>query len=118
MPYSFPKARRLTRRAEFLRVYDQGTKVHGRFMTLFAFPNRLDVSRLGIAATRKMGDAVRRNRAKRRVREMFRTMAVAPGLDLVVVPRRELVDAPWRDLQSDMHALLARQQRAVRRRGR
>jgi ribonuclease P protein component len=118
MPHLLPKARRLSRRAEFLRVYDQGAKVHGRFMTLFVFPNRLDVSRLGIAATRKMGDAVRRNRAKRRVREMFRTMAIAPGLDLVIVPRRELVDAPWRDLQREIQALLARQQRAARSRER
>jgi ribonuclease P protein component len=96
-----------------MRYNPQGGKVHGRFMTLFVLSNSLEVSRLGITATRKLGGAVSRNRAKRRVREMFRTMSIPDGLDLVVVARRELIDASWRDLQREFQALVGRQRRVV-----
>jgi RNase P protein component len=52
-------------------------------------------ARLGIAATRKMGDAVERNRAKRLARELFRRHKIDAGLDVIIVPRREMVDAPF-----------------------
>jgi ribonuclease P protein component len=82
-------------------------------MTLFVMAAREDrPSRLGVAATRKMGVAVVRNRAKRRIRELFRRSALPSGLDLVVVARRELADAPWPALQSEFDALVARYGRA------
>jgi ribonuclease P protein component len=116
MAQSFPKSRRLQRRTQFQRVYDQGTKAHGRFMTLFAFPNTLDETRLGVSATRKIGNAVVRNRAKRRVRELFRTLKLPQGLDLVVVVRRELVEAPWQAVVGEFQTLLGRQRRQSGRR--
>lgn len=111
------KAGRLRHRSEFLRVYDQGSKAHGRYMTLFVLPNRLDCTRLGIAATRKMGMAVERNRAKRRVREVFRLGSWPMGLDLVVVVRRELVKAAWSDIVQEFGSLLKRQRKAHSPRG-
>lgn len=113
MLQSFSKVRRLRRRLEFQHVYDQGHKAHGRYMTLFVLPNSLDRSRLGVSATRKIGGAVERNRAKRRMREMFRTSALPSGMDLVVVVRRDLIDAPWDDLLNDFRALLGRQRRGT-----
>lgn len=118
MPQTFPKARRLGRRADFQRVYERGTKAHGRFMTLFVIPNALEFSRLGIAATKKIGGATIRNRAKRRTREVFRTTSTPAGLDMVVVARRELIEAPWSDLREEFSALLGRQRRATSRRSR
>jgi ribonuclease P protein component len=111
MVRSFPKARRLRRRPEFQRVYDQGWKTHGRFMTLFVLPNRLECSRLGVSATRKIGGAVDRNRAKRRIREVFRSSTIPSGVDLVVVPRHGAIDAPWDELMGDFRMLLSRQRR-------
>jgi ribonuclease P protein component len=55
-----------------------------------------------------MGGAVARNRAKRRVRELFRTGVVPAGRDLVVVPRRELVEADWGALAQEFRMLLRR----------
>jgi ribonuclease P protein component len=92
---------RIRRRVEFQQVYDKGIRVHGRYSTLFVLPNALPVGRLGIAATRKLGGAVQRNRAKRLIREIFRRNKVAPGFDIVVVPRRELLGTTQTALETD-----------------
>jgi ribonuclease P protein component len=105
-------AERIRRRPEFERIYKDGARIHGRFMTLFVLPNGGTASRFGVAATRKLGAAVERNRAKRLSREVFRRNKLAAGLDIVIVPRREMLDAPFASLESDYHAALERRHRA------
>lgn len=100
--------RRLQKRAEFVRAYDHGAKRHGRFVIVFVLPTGGPTSRLGVSATRKFGGAVARNLAKRRVREVFRRIPLPPGLDVVVVPKREFPDASFADLDADLRATLAR----------
>jgi ribonuclease P protein component len=99
---------RLRKRAEFQRVYEQGSKVHGRYSTLFTLSNSRAVARLGIAATRKLGGAVQRNRAKRLIREVFRRNTIAGGVDVVVIPKRELLDAGLVALENDYRTSVAR----------
>ena len=59
--------------AEFQRVFDAGRRAHGRYLTIIAAPAPGPDSRIGIVASKKLGGAVVRNRAKRLIREMFRT---------------------------------------------
>ena len=68
-------------------------------------PTACAVGRLGIAATRKLGGAVQRNRAKRLIREVFRRNKIAPGFDVVVIPKRELLDASLSALEADYRTL-------------
>jgi len=89
-------------------VYDNGRKHHGRHMLVFSLVREGKPARLGIAATRKLGMAVERNRAKRRVRELFRQHPAPAGFDIVVVPRRSLIDAPFTTLEAEYVATLAR----------
>ena len=77
-------------------------------MTVFVLPNDGAAARLGVAATRKIGSSVDRNRAKRLAREVFRRHKIAAGLDIVIVPRREMLDAPFASLEADYHAALER----------
>ena len=99
---------RIRRRPEFERVYSEGARVPGRFMTVFVLPNDGPAARLGVAATRKIGRAADRNRAKRLAREVFRRQKVVARLDIVIVPRREMLDAPFASLESDYQAALER----------
>jgi ribonuclease P protein component len=82
-------------------------------MTCFALPNELGTPRLGIAASQKIGNAVVRNRAKRLVRELFRSHKPLIGIDIVVIPRREMIDASWRNLEADYRAALQRLEKAA-----
>ena len=83
-------------------------------MTLIGLPNTGAASRLGIIAPRRLGKAVRRNHSKRRVRELFRHSKPVAALDLVVLPRREFLDAPFAILLDDYRHTLRRQVRAHR----
>ena len=107
-------AERVRRHADFQRVYEHGAKLHGRYSTIFVLPNTHGVGRLGIAATKKLGGAVQRNRAKRLIREIFRRNKIAPGLDVVVVPRRELLEASLTTLETDYRVTIERRLRQRR----
>jgi ribonuclease P protein component len=104
----FRPAERIRRRAEFQDIYERGYRIRGRFGTLFLLARGAGPGRLGIAATRKLGGAVERNRAKRLIREVFRRNKIAPGVDVVVVPRRELLDASLTVLEADYRNLVER----------
>jgi len=97
LSFDFPKEARLRKRAEFLRVYEQGDRIEGRYMTVFILPNSADRHRVGITATKKaIGKAHDRNRAKRLLRETFRLSrlelsAVEPKLDVVLNARRAIL---------------------------
>ena len=106
---------KLRRRAEFARVYERGTRLRGRFMTCFALPNDLGLPRLGIAASAKIGNAVVRNKAKRLVRELFRARKPLKPMDIVFIPRREIVTAAWQDLEADYRNALERIEKSSRR---
>lgn len=104
----FRPAEHIRRRVDFEQAYDTGARVSGRFMTVFARATHESTARLGVAATRKIGGAVIRNRAKRLVRELFRHHKPDLTLDIVVVPRREFLDAPYTMLEREFGALLER----------
>jgi ribonuclease P protein component len=109
----FTAAEHVRKRADFELIYKTGLKRSGRLMTMFTRDRDAGPARLGIAATRKMGAAVERNRAKRLVREVFRHHKPAGAVDVVVVPRRELLDAPYDRLESEFTYLLSKLRKAV-----
>lgn len=114
MPVSQGLARvaRIRRRPEFQRAYEIGLRLHGQFMMMFVAPSVSGTCRLGVAATRKLGSAVERNRTKRLSRELFRRHRIDAALDIVIVPRREMLDAPFTSLEAEFVALLDRRHRA------
>jgi len=92
------KRGRLSRSAEFERVYRQGRSHANRFLVLYAFPRgEEEEPRVGLSVSRKVGGAVDRNRVKRLLREAFdaRSEDLPAGHDVVVVARpdaRELAE--------------------------
>lgn len=109
MPQRLTDRERLRRRPDFLRVQERGVRARGRYMTIIVRANGLDVSRLGVVATRRLGGAVRRNRSKRLARELYRHNKPHPGLDVVILPQPSFPDASYADLEADYRATLRRQ---------
>lgn len=92
------KEMRLRRRAEFLAVQSGGKKLHGRHVLALAKQQDLPIGRLGITVTKKVGNAVVRNRIKRLLREWLRLHDwVPPGWDVVLVAK----DSAARQLHPD-----------------
>ena len=111
---TLPRRERIRRRPDFLRVQNGGVRTRGRYLTLFARPNGLDVHRLGVVATRRLGGAIVRNRCKRLVREIYRhhkPRATQPT-DYVVMPRPGFSTRPFPTLTSDFLTAVGRYERA------
>jgi ribonuclease P protein component len=101
-----PRASRLLKRPEFEHIYKTGERRHGKLMTLFVAPAPGARTRVGVAATRKLGSAVTRNRAKRLAREVFRRHQPTGGIDVVIVPKQGMVDAEFSRIEAEFVALL------------
>ena len=103
---------RLRRRPEFLRVAGKGRKAPMPGLVLQALERGDDaVARIGFTVTKKVGNAVRRNRARRRLKEAARLLlAEAPvmGADLVVIGRDGTVRRTFQDLIGDLRRALER----------
>ena len=106
------RRRRLSRSAEFERVYRQGRSKGNRFLVLYAFPRaegEQDGPRLGLSVSRRVGGAVDRNRVKRVLREAFWEEAdrLPTGSDYVVVARPDARDLAEREGTGGMRTALA-----------
>jgi ribonuclease P protein component len=113
---SFPPADRIRKRSEYQHVYRNGRKIVSRSFILFHLENGLGRPRLGITATRKMGPAVSRNRAKRLLREWFRTTKPElPSGDFVVNAREGMqrlgIEQLARELKTVMRRLSLEERR-------
>ncbi|MBF0096112.1 MAG: ribonuclease P protein component [Magnetococcales bacterium] len=106
---SFPRSSRILDGAEFKLVTSSGRKLGGRFFLLFARQVPLERSRLGITVSRKVGNAVVRNRIKRHLREFFRRQRplLQRGYDWVVIARPQAGGAVAAGLQQDLVKLFA-----------
>jgi len=106
----FPRASRLVRRAEYNAVYRDGRRRAGREFTVFLRPNGLAHSRFGWSIKKALGSAVRRNRIRRRLREIVRLnrQEIAPGWDIVIHPRSSVATAGFLPLTDELLGLLPR----------
>jgi len=108
--YSWDKGMRLRRPQDFRNVWNRGHSwVHPLFV-LWTAPNDLPRSRVGITASRKVGIAVQRNRARRLLREAARRLYpnLMPGWDLVLVARSTLPEAREAQVEVALVAMLRR----------
>lgn len=85
----------LNQNRDFRRLYGRGRSVAGPLVVMYVMPNRLGYNRLGITASKKLGGAVGRNRARRLIKEAYRLneTRLLRGFDLVLVARNRLLQA-------------------------
>lgn len=86
----------------FQRLYSKGQSIANRYLVLYVRRNGTAENRVGITVSKKLGCAVVRNRARRRLRECYRLNEhlLRPGFDVVIVARSRCIDVPFSKLQS------------------
>jgi ribonuclease P protein component len=103
---SFPKTRRLLKKTDFDRTFDQGSKFVSSMLVVIAAKTPAtdsapDLDRIGLVVSKKVGNSVVRNRVKRVLREAFR-IAEGRGLDLVVIARPAAANADFTEMEKDL----------------
>ena len=90
--HALPRGCRIQRRPDFTLCYETGRRFFSRHFVLFVRPTETGTWRIGLAVSKKMGNAVRRNRIKRVLREFFRLHGhlLPCSHDVVAVPKRDL----------------------------
>jgi ribonuclease P protein component len=108
MDENFSPQERIRKKKDFLHLYKKGTRYRGKYFLLIYLSNEFAYSRVAVVASKKLGNAVQRNRIKRRFRTLFRrnkTLLQKP-LDLIIIPQREIHDADWKILEKSYMAVL------------
>ena len=113
------KLQKLRNSRQFRRVYDQGQRFHTPHFSAFILGTGSQEHRVGITVTRKVGNAVLRNRCKRRLRVILRKIlgpapADLPGYDLVLNAKHALADAPFDEIEAGFVRLMARYHESLR----
>jgi len=103
---------RLTKSNDIKRVRQLGKSYAHPLIVLIALRNQRDTSRFAVIAGRSTGNAVKRNRAKRWIREAVRPLIpnIEPGWDIIIVARRPITNANFQICQSALNDLLNRAQ--------
>ncbi|MFH0879046.1 MAG: ribonuclease P protein component, partial [Lentisphaerota bacterium] len=101
------KRQKLVRSADFMEAYAQGRRGIGRYMVMWLRNGEGASLRLGVVASKKVGGAVQRTRAKRLLREAYRRnrAAFSGPVDVVLVARREILQASWPNLVAELKDL-------------
>ena len=104
------KEERLTKRKEFAAVYREGRSWANNLVVLRVLPNDRGSNRYGFAVGKRLGNAVVRNRVKRRLREGVRLTPIKDGWDMVFIARQAAVESDYHTLKRAMEELLSRAQ--------
>ena len=108
---TFGKVERIRKKRDYLTVYQQGVRSHSNHFTVIAHRNPSGKRRLGITVGKKVGNAVKRNRLKRLLREFFRLHKeqFPPARDIVIMAKWTRGGMPvqsYRDLRLELQGLL------------
>ena len=98
--------RALKKRAQFAVVYESGTTNLDKYLVVRTLANNLQHSRFGYSVNKKLGKAVVRNRVKRLLKEIARSLPVSEGLDIVFIARSNSARASYTELEHSVKRLL------------
>ena len=98
----------ITRNCEFARAYARGKSYVHPYVVLYVNKNRAGCTRVGLTASKQVGNAVTRNRARRRMRECVRVRIprIKSGWHMVFIARRSIADAPFSGIEKCVDKLL------------
>lgn len=101
--YTFPKTEHLLKKWEFQRVFAENRKFTGRYIVVHILQNQSN-RKAGILVSRKIGNAVKRNRIKRLIREAYRLNkhSLPDNIHLVIIAKQGIGDLKYKDIEEDL----------------
>lgn len=101
---SFQPEERIRKRQDYLRIYEQGKRVYTRSFTIIVCPNQAGMRRMGTTVSKKVGNAVKRNRIKRLLREFFRLNKgkLPASHDIVVIAKKGISKLTYNDVYTEL----------------
>jgi ribonuclease P protein component len=110
LSFPYPRELRLRRRADYRRVQDQGRRIHCSRLVALVLPGESSHTRVGITVSRKVGNAVTRNRVKRHLREAIRHQqdGIVGCWDVVFIARGAAAHATGIELSADVSFILGK----------
>jgi len=96
----------LTKQAQFKAVYESGITRVDKYIVIRALTNNIETTRFGYSISKRVGNAVTRNRVRRLLREIARVEPIKQGLDIVFIARTDSADASYAQLRSSVEKLL------------
>lgn len=104
----FGKDEKIRKRSEYLTIYEQGVRKYSENFTVILLKNQGKTNRLGIAVSKKVGDAVKRNRIKRLVREFFRLNKhrLPSSQDIVIIGKKFTPAFTYKGVCTELEGLL------------
>lgn len=99
---------RIKKKKDFLHLYKKGKRYRGKYFNLVYLSSASSFSRLAVVVSKKVGNAVKRNRIKRWIRTLFRRNKnlLKISLDIIIIVKKEILEASWNKLQEDYFAAL------------
>lgn len=97
----------LKKKTEFEKVYELGATKVDRYLVVKLLANNLQLSRLGFSINRKLGNAVVRNRIRRRLKEILRITPLKSGFDIVIIVRRSAAELDYYQLKRSAIRLIS-----------
>lgn len=98
----------LRNKKDFSAIYNRGKSFGGKYIVLFCRRNNLGYNRLGFLASKKVGNSVVRNRARRLMKESYRQIEASTikGFDLILIARNTIKDVKCEEVYKSMNSLL------------
>jgi ribonuclease P protein component len=105
---SFGKHVRIRKRNDYSTVYQQGVRSNSEHLTVIARKNQAGINRLGLTVSKKVGNAVQRNRIKRLLREFFRLNKARFSIpqDIVIIAKKNASLLTYQDVCRELESLL------------
>ena len=89
----------IKKNSDFRRLYQKGKSAVNPHLVVYAMPNREGLSRAGYTVSAKLCKAVKRNRIKRQLREIYRLNGIKEGYDVIIVARSKCVDGDYHEME-------------------
>jgi ribonuclease P protein component len=103
MDETFGPSERITKKKDFLYIYKEGKRYRGKYFNLVYLSSASSFSRMAVVVSKKVGNAVNRNKIKRWIRTLFRRNKhlLKNSFDLIFIAKKEILEVSWVNLRED-----------------